>query len=122
MGDIYNKMIDKGRGLLDDSLELNKNNVKYVKFNKFLEENKDDPVIMTLYHKLQKNYNILLNTNNKDKFDQILENIYITEFELLVHVYRNKREKLNNEKKKQIELLINQIKQNKNEEKLWLDK
>merc|ERR1712196_366686 len=103
MGDIYNKMIDKGRGLLDDSLELdkdyenyndnrelrlseitkrnglelvksglnrlqkaddgkinlNKNNVKYVKFNKFLEENKDDPLIMTLYHKLQKNYNIL---------------------------------------------------------------
>jgi hypothetical protein len=164
--DIYNKMIDQGKSLLDDSLELekdyenyndirelrlseitkrnglelvksglnrlqkaddgqinlNKNNIRYVKFNKFLEENKDDTVIMTLYHKLQSNYNLLLNTNNKDKFDQLLENIYITEFELLVHVYRNKRSKMSNDKKKQIETLINQIKQNKNEEKLWLDK
>ena len=166
---IYNNMLKKGKILLEDSLELEKdllkrpdiretkiaeitrrnglelvssglnrlqqsnngeynfnNNTKYIKFvkyNKLIESNSNNPLIMLSFQELQNNFNKLLSTqSNKKLFDAQLEKVYQSEFELLELVYKYKKDNFNIDEQKKIEQNINEIKQLKNENKSWTNK
>lgn len=167
--ELYIQMLKKGKMLLDDSYELNKDlekrfdireqhiadmtrrngielvdsginrlqksdqgeynmknsNIKknkFIKYDKMMEENKNNPAVNAMYNELINNYDILVSRQLDEKsFNIQLEKVYLNELDLLETIYKNKKSKLSEDKKKQIENEINRIKQLKIDNKNWTE-
>ena len=99
---------------------LNQKNSKFIKYNRLLEENKNNPAVLAIYNELLNNYDILVSKQLDQKsFNLQLDKVYLNELELLETIYKNKKITLSEEKKQQIEIEINKIKQLKLDNKDW---
>ena len=123
------ELVDSGINRLQksDQGEYNMSNSnskfnKFVKYSKLLENNMSNTSVIAIYNELLHNYDKLISSQLDEKsFNSQLEKVYLNEFELLETVYRVKKNKLSEEKQKQIELELNKIKQLKSENKEWIN-
>jgi hypothetical protein len=123
------ELVDSGINRLQksDQGEYNMENYnikknKFIKYDKMMEENKNNPTVIAMYNELINNYDILISRQLDEKsFNTQLEKVYLNELELLETIYKGKKFKLSEEKKKQIENDINRIKQLKIDNKNWAE-
>ena len=121
------ELVDSGINRLQksDQGEYNNSNTnykfnKFVKYNKLLEGNVNNPAIMAIYYEMQNNYDVLISKQmDKSTFDEQLNKIYHNELEFLETVYKYKKDNFNVEQQQQIEQEISKIKQLKFENKTW---
>jgi len=123
------ELVDSGINRLQksDQGEYNLNNNqkfnKFIKYNKLIESNKNNPSIMAAYNELINNYEMLISKQLDDKsFNIQLDKVYLNELELIETIYKNKKNNLSDDKQKNIDLEIFRIKQLKTENKKWIDR
>jgi hypothetical protein len=119
----YNSLSDNNSSKLsemlgDDNLSVNKRS-SYIKYDRFIDNYSDNELVMNLFNLLKSKYNeITMNKSlSQNDFDTKLQEIYDTEFDLLVAIAEAKSTKLkdsDNEKfHKKIEY-IKDLRSNKN--------
>ena len=121
------ELVDSGMNRLQKAdqgeyniLNSNQKQSKFIKYNRLLEENKNNPIVLAIYNELLYNYDILVSKQLDQKsFNSQLDKVYLNEFELLETIYKNKKLTLSEDKKQQIETEINKIKQLKVDNKDW---
>ncbi len=92
----------------------NKKTKKFIKYSKLMEKNNSSSVV-AVYNELIYNYDLLINKQfNEKQFNEQLEKVYLNELELLETIYKLKKNNFDENKKKQIDSLIDKIKQSKN--------
>lgn len=112
----YNSWLDNKSSKLsemsdDDKLSVNKKS-SYVKYDKFIENYSDNELVMDLFNLLKSKYNeITMNKSlSQNDFDAKLQEIYDTEFDLLVAVAEVKSKKMKESDNEKIQKKIEYIK------------
>ena len=112
----YNSLSDNKSGKLsemsdDDKLSTNKKS-SYIKYDRFIENYSDNELVMDLFNLLKNKYNeITMNKSlSQNDFDTKLQEIYDTEFDLLVGVAESKSKKMKESDNEKIHKKIEYIK------------
>ena len=112
----YNSWLDNKSNRLsamsdDDKLSIN-NSSSYVKYDRFIENYSDNELVMDLYNLVKSKYNeITINKSlTQDDFDAKLQEIYDTEFDLLVAIAETKTKKMKESDSEKINKKIEYIK------------
>jgi hypothetical protein len=120
----YNSWLDNQTsnlsfGLTENKLTENKK-TSYIKYDRFIENYSDNELIMDLFNLLKTKYNeITMNKSlSKDDFEIKLQEIYDTEFDLLIAIYDVKTKKMNSEENEKVQKKIEQIKELRNNKNL----
>ena len=116
----YNSLLDNKSNKLselsnDDNLSVN-NSSSYIKYDRFIENYSDNELVIDLYNLLKSKYNEI--TTNKSlsesDFDIKLQEIYDTEFDLLVAIAEIKTKKMKEFDSEKINKKIEYIKELRN--------
>lgn len=112
----YNSWLDNKSSNLssmsgDDKLSIN-NRSSYVKYDRFIENYSDNELVMDLYNLVKSKYNeITMNKSlSQTDFDVKLQEIYDTEFDLLVAIAETKCKKMKESDSEKINKKIEYIK------------
>lgn len=109
----YNSWLDEQSIKSLKSDEEPNNKLSYVKYDRFVENYSDNELIMDLFNLLRTKYNeITMNKSLKNsELDTKLQEIYDTEFDLLIAIYEVKTNKLKESDNEQIKKKIEYIKE-----------
>lgn len=113
----YNSWLDNDSTNLSkiyDSDRLNENKKSvYIKYDRFIENYSDNELIMNLFNLLKSKYNeISMNKSlNQHDFDIKLQEIYDTEFDLLLAIAEIKSKKMNNSDNEKINKKIDHVRE-----------
>ena len=94
---------------------INSNDNNFIKFDKLVNTYSNDEIINELLDDINKKYKLLENNSkiSHHDFDDKVNDIYMSKYELILAIYDIKKESLDNDKKKYIDDLINYIKNKK---------
>jgi hypothetical protein len=99
----------------DNSYEYHNNDNNFIKYDKLVNTYSDNEMINDLLDDINKKYASLKNNSemNQHDFDNKIDDIYATKYEVIIAIYDIKKESLDNDKKNYIDSLINNIKNKK---------
>lgn len=117
---------DQGEYNINTNINTDINNKsksnKFIKYSKLLENISNNPSIIASYNELLYNYNKLISSSlDEESFNIQLDKVYLSELELLETIYKIKKNKMSDDKQKNIDDELNKIKQLRDDKKNWID-